>query len=124
VDRKLTSGAVPDNTGSQPIRIGANSFNKGQTIDGYFVGSTYDTRIWNRALLSQAMQQELSSVWSYPHDKDLVYDLLRKYDVKYIVIMAELGYRDFTTWEAQANLSLISHLQLKNTKKYLIHIIF
>lgn len=44
-----TSGAVPDNTGTQPLRIGANS----QTQNSFFAGSVDEVRVWNKALSAQ-----------------------------------------------------------------------
>ena len=41
-----TSGATPDNTGTQPVRIGANSL----ATDGYFTGNADEVRVWNRAI--------------------------------------------------------------------------
>jgi hypothetical protein len=43
---KSTSGAVPDNTGNQSLRIGANSLK----LNGYFTGSIDEVTVWNRAL--------------------------------------------------------------------------
>ncbi len=49
VARSSHKGIVlPDNTGSQPVRIGANSL----IAQGYFVGKVDEVRIWNRALAS------------------------------------------------------------------------
>jgi Concanavalin A-like lectin/glucanases superfamily len=49
VARSSHTGIVlPDNTGSQPVRIGANSL----IAQGYFVGKVDEVRIWNRALAS------------------------------------------------------------------------
>ncbi|MBA3285636.1 MAG: metallophosphoesterase, partial [Nitrosopumilus sp.] len=42
VGTKQTFGAVPDNTGSQPLRIGANSLSPG----GFFIGNVDEVRIW------------------------------------------------------------------------------
>ncbi|HEX7140870.1 MAG TPA: LamG-like jellyroll fold domain-containing protein, partial [Nitrososphaeraceae archaeon] len=36
----------PDNTGDQPLRIGANSLNE----DKFFTGDIDEIRLWNRAL--------------------------------------------------------------------------
>jgi len=44
-----TSGAVPDNIGTQPVRIGANS----QVQNSFFVGNVDEMRVWNRALSAQ-----------------------------------------------------------------------
>ena len=48
------SGTLPDNTGTQPVRIGANSLRlvdgKG---DGYFTGRIGDIRVWNRTLSAE-----------------------------------------------------------------------
>jgi Concanavalin A-like lectin/glucanases superfamily len=45
---KSTSGAVPDNTGTQSLRVGANSLK----LNGYFTGSIDEVRVWNRAISS------------------------------------------------------------------------
>ena len=39
-------GALPDNTSTQPVRIGANSFK----LNGFFTGNVDEIRIWNRPL--------------------------------------------------------------------------
>ncbi len=49
---KQTFGAVPDNTGSQPLRIGANSLSP----EGFFIGNVDEVRIWDRALTSLEVQ--------------------------------------------------------------------
>jgi hypothetical protein len=41
---KSTSGAVPDNTGTQTLRVGVNSLK----LNGYFTGSIDEVRICNR----------------------------------------------------------------------------
>lgn len=41
-----TSGAIPDNTGTQSLRVGANPLQP----DGYFNGTVDEVRIWNRSL--------------------------------------------------------------------------
>jgi hypothetical protein len=43
---KLVFGAIPDNTGTQPVRIGANSLAPNE----FFTGSIDEVRIWNRTL--------------------------------------------------------------------------
>jgi hypothetical protein len=43
---KSTSGAAPDNTGIQPVRIGANSL----APNDFFIGQVDEVRIWNRTL--------------------------------------------------------------------------
>jgi hypothetical protein len=49
VASKTAYNKVPDNTGMQPLRIGANSL----TLNGYFTGSVDEIRVWNgRALTS------------------------------------------------------------------------
>jgi Concanavalin A-like lectin/glucanases superfamily len=49
-----TPGTIPDNTGIQPVRIGANSLRgvdgKG---DGHFIGSIGEIRVWNRTLSAE-----------------------------------------------------------------------
>jgi predicted phosphodiesterase len=44
----LSTTATLDNTGIQPVRIGANSL----ALNGYFTGNVDEVRIWNRALSS------------------------------------------------------------------------
>ncbi len=48
------SGTLPDNTGTQPVRIGANSLRlvDGEG-DGYFTGRIGDIRVWNRTLSAE-----------------------------------------------------------------------
>ncbi len=46
VATKSTSGAIPDNTGTQPLRVGANSL----TVDGFFTGNADEMRVWSRVL--------------------------------------------------------------------------
>lgn len=49
VASKRASNKTPDNTGTQPLRIGANSL----TLNGYFTGNVDEIRVWNgRALTS------------------------------------------------------------------------
>jgi hypothetical protein len=44
----LSTSATPDNTGIQPVRIGANSL----SLNGFFIGNVDEVRVWNRALSS------------------------------------------------------------------------
>lgn len=46
VSSKLTNGAIPDSTGDQPLRIGANSLDE----DKFFTGYIDEVRIWDRGL--------------------------------------------------------------------------
>jgi hypothetical protein len=46
VATSATSGAIPDNTGTQPLRIGANSLSP----NGFFTGNADEVRVWNRVL--------------------------------------------------------------------------
>jgi hypothetical protein len=49
VASKTASNKTPDNTSTQPLRIGANSL----TLNGYFTGNVDEIRVWNgRALTS------------------------------------------------------------------------
>ena len=41
-----TNGAIPDNTGDQPLRVGANSLEKNK----FFTGNIDEIRLWDRAL--------------------------------------------------------------------------
>lgn len=49
-----TGGAIPDSTGTQPVRIGANSL----TLNGFFTGNVDEIRIWNRALSSAEIAEQ------------------------------------------------------------------
>jgi hypothetical protein len=49
VSSTLTFGARPDNTGIQPVRVGANSL----FLKGYFTGSIDEVRIWDRSLTTE-----------------------------------------------------------------------
>ena len=46
VSTKPTNGVIPDNTGDQPLRIGANSLDE----DKFFIGEIDEVRVWNRGL--------------------------------------------------------------------------
>jgi hypothetical protein len=48
----LTSIEAPDQTGDQPLRIGANSLNE----DKFFTGDVDEIRVWNRALNSSEVE--------------------------------------------------------------------
>jgi hypothetical protein len=49
--------AAPDNTGTQPVRIGANS----RTPNGFFTGSADEVRVWNRELTSQEIGSQYNN---------------------------------------------------------------
>jgi hypothetical protein len=57
VATKTTGGAVPDNTGTQPVRIGANS----RTLNQYFTGNADEVRVWNRALTAQEVSDQYNN---------------------------------------------------------------
>src|SRR5439155_599910 len=42
----LSTTLIPDNTGTQPLRIGANSL----SLNNYFTGNADEIRVWNRAI--------------------------------------------------------------------------
>jgi hypothetical protein len=46
VASESTSGALPEKTGIQPLRIGANS----RELEGFFTGNIDEIRVWNREL--------------------------------------------------------------------------
>jgi hypothetical protein len=49
-----TPGTIPDNTGIQPVRIGANSLSlDSEDGGGYFIGSIGEIRVWNRSLSAE-----------------------------------------------------------------------
>ena len=49
IGSRSTSSALPDNSGIQSVRMGANS----QSANSFFVGNADEIRIWNRALSSE-----------------------------------------------------------------------
>ncbi len=50
---KQTNGAIPDSTGEQPLRIGANSLEE----DKFFTGYIDEVRVWNRGLTDEEIAQ-------------------------------------------------------------------
>jgi hypothetical protein len=57
VATKTTSGALPDKTGTQPLRVGANSF----ALNGFFTGNIDEVRVWNRALSASEISSQYNS---------------------------------------------------------------
>jgi hypothetical protein len=53
IGNKLFIKETPDNTGTQPLRIGANSLNE----DKFFTGDVDEIRLWNRALNMSEVEQ-------------------------------------------------------------------
>jgi len=56
VARKLGKG-FPDDTGNQPLRVGANSLR----LDGFFEGEIDEVRVWNRALSTEEIEDQYSN---------------------------------------------------------------
>jgi len=48
--------AIPDNTGTQPLRLGMNS----QALDRAYVGYADEVRVWNRALTAQEVSDQFN----------------------------------------------------------------
>jgi hypothetical protein len=57
VASKSTAGAIPDNTGTQPVRIGANSL----SLNQYFTGNADEVRVWNRELTAQEVSDQYNN---------------------------------------------------------------
>jgi hypothetical protein len=57
VATKTTSGALPDKTGTQPLRVGANSL----SVNGFFVGNVDEVRVWNRAVSATEVSSQYNS---------------------------------------------------------------
>jgi hypothetical protein len=57
VATKSTSGAIPDNTGTQPLRVGANS----RTLDGFFTGNADEVRVWSRVVSAAEIGAQYNS---------------------------------------------------------------
>src|SRR5688500_5417696 len=53
IGNKLFIKGTPDNTGTQPLRIGANSLDE----DKFFTGDVDEIRVWNRALNMSEVEQ-------------------------------------------------------------------
>ena len=53
ISTKNTNGAIPDSTGKEPLRIGANSLEN----DKYFTGYIDEVRVWNRGLTNEETSQ-------------------------------------------------------------------
>ncbi|HSF49754.1 MAG TPA: LamG-like jellyroll fold domain-containing protein [Nitrososphaeraceae archaeon] len=53
ISTKNTNGAIPDSTGKEPLRIGANSLEN----DKYFTGYIDEVRVWNRGLTDKEISQ-------------------------------------------------------------------
>jgi hypothetical protein len=53
IGNKLFIKDTPDNTGTQPLRIGANSLDE----DKFFTGDVDEIRVWNRALNMSEVEQ-------------------------------------------------------------------
>jgi hypothetical protein len=53
ISTKNTNGAIPDTTGDQPLRIGANSLEE----DKFFTGYIDEVRVWNRGLTDEEISQ-------------------------------------------------------------------
>jgi hypothetical protein len=58
VASKSATNRSPDNTGIQPLRIGANSL--ASPANGYFTGNADEIRVWNRALTLQEVTDAYS----------------------------------------------------------------
>jgi hypothetical protein len=50
----LSTTATPDNTGTQPLRVGANSL----SLSGFFTGNVDEVRVWNRVLTSTEVSSQ------------------------------------------------------------------
>lgn len=50
IAERATDGLLPDNHGTTPVRIGANSF---RSDNGLFIGELDEIRIWNRAITEE-----------------------------------------------------------------------
>jgi len=57
---KSTGGASPESSGSNPVRIGANS----RSSTNFFTGSVDEVRIWNRALVTSEVTKAYGGTFS------------------------------------------------------------
>ena len=53
ISTKNTNGAIPDTTGDQPLRIGANSLDESK----FFTGNIDEVRVWNKGLTDEEISQ-------------------------------------------------------------------
>ncbi|HET8793232.1 MAG TPA: LamG-like jellyroll fold domain-containing protein, partial [Nitrososphaeraceae archaeon] len=56
ISTKQTNNAIPDNTGDQPLRLGANSLEENK----FFIGYIDEARLWNRGLTDK----EISDIYT------------------------------------------------------------
>jgi Concanavalin A-like lectin/glucanases superfamily/Glycosyl hydrolases family 43/PKD domain len=52
-----TTSSSPDKTGTQPLRVGANSL----ALNGFFTGNVDEVRVWNRALSASEISSQYNS---------------------------------------------------------------
>ena len=67
VSTKNTNGAIPDITGDQPLRIGANSLNE----DKFFTGEIDEVRIWNDGL-TDAELERINNNYTFTNNKNQI----------------------------------------------------
>ncbi len=53
ISSKNTNGVIPDTTGDQPLRIGANALDESK----FFTGNVEEVRVWNRALTDKEVKR-------------------------------------------------------------------
>jgi hypothetical protein len=66
ISYKESEGAIPDSTGDQPLRIGANSLEE----DKFFTGSIDEVRIWDRGLTNNEIKDIYKENTNRIHFKD------------------------------------------------------
>lgn len=69
VASKNTGGATPDTLGTNPIRIGSNSFQ----LENYFTGYIDDVRVWNKTLTNLEIKNGFNNN-VYSTDKQIAFE--------------------------------------------------
>lgn len=76
VASRNTGGAAPDILGTNPIRIGSNSFQP----ENYFIGSIDDVGIWNKTLTELEIKNGFNND-IYSKDKQVVFESFENNDI-------------------------------------------
>ena len=95
---KNTYGAIPDTTGDQPLRIGANSLDESK----FFTGNIDEVRVWNRGLTDK----EISEIY-----------MNNAFDSKGLVVYLNFGGDGISTRNNISSLSPASSSNINHTPK-------
>jgi hypothetical protein len=97
ISSKNTNGAIPDTTGDQPLRIGANSLDESK----FFTGYIDEIRVWNRGLTDK----EISEIYTN-----------NTFDSKGLVVYLNFGNDEISTKNNISSSSSSSSSTINNPK--------